>query len=319
MGGLKNEFSWSKSRHDVLRRCPRKYYFEYYAFWEGWLGDAPPRTREIYVLKNLATLPAWIGQKVHNCIDHTIQNLRWGQPGLGVDRVVDVTLKRMRQEYVSSWHGRYRQRPKSCALFEHEYGTGRGEDDWRDAAKQVEQCLRTFYGSAVYERLLELPRQAWLEAEEWAHFFLDGVKVWVKLDCAYRDEGERVIIYDWKTGKRLTEDTSLQLSCYALYASHRWRADPAAVVAREYNLYHDDEREFPVRPEDLESTLTRMRASFDDMRAVLEDAENNVPLAEEQFVRTEDPRRCGTCKFLKVCRPESGPEAVEGEEAADEA
>jgi CRISPR/Cas system-associated exonuclease Cas4 (RecB family) len=144
---------------------------------------------------------------------------------------------------------------------------------------------------------------------------LDGVKVWVKLDCAYRGEGGRVIIYDWKTGKRMTEDTSLQLSCYALYAGHRWRADPAGVVAREYNLYHDDEREFPVRPEDLESTLTRMRASFDDMRGLLDDVDNNVPLAEEQFVRTEDPRRCGTCKFLKVCRPELLPEAGAAEDA----
>lgn len=304
MAALKNEFSWSKSRDGVLQTCPRKYYFQYYGFWGGWLAEAPARTREIYVLKNLNTLATWIGQKVHDCIDHTIQNLRWGQPGLALERIVDVTLKRMRQEYVSSWHGRYRQRPKSGGLLEHEYGTTRGEDDWRDAAAQVERCLKVFYGSAVYARLCELPRHAWLEAEEWAHFFLDGVKIWVKLDCAYRGEEGRVIIYDWKTGKRVAEDPSLQLSCYALYASQRWRADPARVVTREYNLYHDDEREFPVTAEDLEATVTYLRARFDDMRALLEDVENNVPRAEETFVRTEDLSRCGRCNFMKVCRPE---------------
>jgi hypothetical protein len=320
MAELKNDFSWSKSRDEVLRQCPRKYYFQYYGFWGGWQAEAAPRTREIYVLKNLNTLATWIGQKVHDCIDHTVQNLRWGQPGLSVERVVDITLKRMRQEYVSSWHGRYRQRPKSCALFEHEYGTGRGEEDWRDAAAQVERCLTTFYGSAVYERLRALPRGAWLEAEEWAHFFLDGVKVWVKLDCAYRGDEGRVIIYDWKTGKRLTEDTSLQLSCYALYASHRWKADPARVVAREYNLYHEDEREFPVNAADLDATVTYMRAAFDDMRLLLADVATNVPLAEEQFVRTEDLGRCERCNFLRVCRPErleaiapaEGPEDADG-------
>jgi CRISPR/Cas system-associated exonuclease Cas4 (RecB family) len=304
MGEIKNELSWSKSRDEVLRTCPRKYYFQYYASWGGWLKDADPRTRQIYILKNLDSIPTWIGQKVHDCIEHTVQNLRWGQPGLAVDRIVDVTLKKMRQEYISSWHGRYRERPKSCGLFEHEYGTGRGEDDWRDASEQVEKCLRTFYESDVYARLRALPREAWLEAEEWAHFFLDGVKVWVKLDCAYRGDEGQVVIYDWKTGKRLSEETSLQLSCYALYVGQKWNADAARVIAREYNLFHDDEREFAVTAEDLDATVTYMRAAFDDMRLLLDDAENNVPLPEDRFVRTDVERYCERCNFLRVCRPE---------------
>ncbi len=316
MAEIKNTFSWSKSRDGVLATCPRQYYFQYYAFWGGWRADAPARTREIYVLKNLNTVPQWLGQKVHDCIDHTIQNLRWGQPGLDVERVIDITLKRMRQEYVSSWHGRYRQHPKAGGLLEHEYGTSRGEDDWRDAAAQVEKCLKTFYGSAAFAGLQTLARDAWLEAEEFANFRLDGVKIWVKLDCAYRDEEGRVIIYDWKTGKRLTEDTSLQLSCYALYASEKWGADPARVIAREYNLYHDDVRTFSVTQEDLDATVSYIRARFDDMRALLADVEENVPLEEEQFARTEDLGRCERCNFKKVCRPElMASEPAEAKEA----
>jgi CRISPR/Cas system-associated exonuclease Cas4 (RecB family) len=210
---------------------------------------------------------------------------------------LEVTLKRMRQEYVSSWHGRYRQKPKTCALFEHEYGVGRGEEDWHDAAAHVERCLQHFYNSEIFGRLRELPREAWLEAEEWANFRLDGVKVWVKLDCAFRGDEGGVVIYDWKTGKRLADDTSLQLSCYALYAAQKWGADAAAVLAREYNLYHDEEREFPVNEADLESTL-------DDMRALLADAAENEPLPEDDFARTDDTSRCERCNFLKICRPE---------------
>jgi len=307
MGDIKNDFSWSKSRDECLTTCPRRYYYQYYGYWGGWKRDAEPSVREIYILKNLNTIPLWAGQKVHECIDHTIQNFRWGQPGLEQERVLDVTLKRMRQEWVNSFHGRYRQQPKSCALFEHEYGTSRGEDDWRDAAAHVERCLRTFYSSPVCERLAALPQDAWLEAEEWANFYLDGVKIWVKLDCAFREfdeDGSRVVIYDWKTGKRAVADSSLQLSCYALYASARWRADPARVVAREYNLYHDEEREFPVNAADLDATTTYIRARFEDMWLLLEDRELNTPRPEEAFARTDVLERCERCNFKRVCRPE---------------
>ncbi len=313
MAELKNEFSWSKSRDAVFANCPRQYFYQYYGYWGGWRADAPARTREIYILRNLNTVPLWTGQKVHECVDHTIQNLRWAQPGLEVEKIIDVTLKRMRQEFVNSFYGRYRQQPKSCALFEHEYGVGRGEDDWRDAAAHVERCLRTFYGSAVYGRLQALPRAAWLEAEEWANFLLDDVKIWVKLDCAYRDADGRVVIYDWKTGKRVNEDTSLQLSCYALYAGQKWNAEPARVLAREYNLYHDEEREFPVNAEDLDSTVTYIRARFEDMRALLADAATNAPLREEAFAQTQDLTRCARCNFKRVCRPELTVENLPGE------
>ena len=317
MATIQNELSWSKSRDECLTACPRRYYFQYYGYWGGWLAEAPPRTREIYILRNLTTIPLWVGQKIHECIDHSIQNLRWAQPGLPVEKVLDVTLKRLRAEYVNSYYGRYRRQPKSCALFEHEYGVGRGEDDWRDAAAHVEQCLRTFYDSAVYATLQGLPAEAWLEAEEWANFSLDGVKIWVKLDCAYRppDGSSDVTIYDWKTGKRAVADASLQLSCYALYAAARWHAAPERVVAREFNLYHNEEREFPVNAADLDATTTYIRARLDDMRLLLADAAGNVPVAEEAFARTEDQGRCLRCNFLKLCRPELlAPAAPPGEE-----
>jgi len=51
MTELKNEFSWSKTRDEVFKACPRQYWFAYYGYWNGWLDNAPGRTRQIYVLK----------------------------------------------------------------------------------------------------------------------------------------------------------------------------------------------------------------------------------------------------------------------------
>jgi hypothetical protein len=53
MTKLKNEFSWSKTRDEVFSTCPRQYWFACYGYWNGWLENAPARTRQIYILKNL--------------------------------------------------------------------------------------------------------------------------------------------------------------------------------------------------------------------------------------------------------------------------
>jgi len=66
MTEFRNEFSWSKSRDEIFRTCPRQYYFNYYGYWGGWEQNAPERTRQIYILKNLQNRYSWKGDRVHN-------------------------------------------------------------------------------------------------------------------------------------------------------------------------------------------------------------------------------------------------------------
>ena len=76
MAELKNEFSWSKSRDAAFRECLRRYFFQYYGAWGGWYNDAEPRTRKLYVLKQLKNRAMWAGEKVHDCIERGLQNVR---------------------------------------------------------------------------------------------------------------------------------------------------------------------------------------------------------------------------------------------------
>ncbi len=52
MAAFQNEIPCSKSGDETFKISPRQYWFAYYGFWNGWLKDAPERTRQIYVLKN---------------------------------------------------------------------------------------------------------------------------------------------------------------------------------------------------------------------------------------------------------------------------
>ena len=44
----------------------------------------------------------WVGEKVHDCINHTLTNLQRGIAVLDVDQIVDITLNQMREEFRSS-------------------------------------------------------------------------------------------------------------------------------------------------------------------------------------------------------------------------
>lgn len=114
MTELKNEFSWSKTRDEVFRTCPRQ---SCYGYWNGWLENAPERARQIYVLKDLKNRHMWAGEKVHECIQRSLNNIRRGIKVLSVDEIVSITLDQMRAEFRSSRVGNYLKNPKTCGLF----------------------------------------------------------------------------------------------------------------------------------------------------------------------------------------------------------
>lgn len=303
MADIRNEFSWSKSRDEIFQTCPRQYYYNYYAYWGGWEKSAPELTRQIYILKNLTNRFMWVGQKVHDCIKHSLKNLQRGISLLDLDDIVSITIDQMREEFRSSRDRRYIMHPKTCALFEHEYDQSLPDTEWKDAANKVEKCLRNFYGSEIFARLKELNQDDWLEVEDFSFFHLDGAKVWAVIDCSFRTE-DGVTIIDWKTGRASSSDVSLQLSCYAMYGKEKWVINPEKIKLAEYYLLSNQMSEYFITEKEIENTKSYIRGSIADMESLLADVENNVPKEERYFKKIEDNRIRERCNFKKVCYSE---------------
>ncbi len=83
----------------------------------------------------------WAGEKVHECIQKSLYNIRRGIKVLPVDEIVTITLDQMRAEFRSSKSQNYWGKPKSCGLFEHEYGIELSDDQWKENAENMETCL----------------------------------------------------------------------------------------------------------------------------------------------------------------------------------
>jgi len=99
----------------------------------------------------------------------------------------------------------------------------------------------------------------------------------------------------------MSEDVSMQLSCYAMYAMDKWGIDPENVKLIEYNLLGNLGAEFTVGSSEIENTQTYIAGSIADMQSLLVDVGENVTKDEEAFLKVEDERVKTDCNFRKVC------------------
>jgi len=304
MADLANEFSWSRSRDGAFQECKRRYYYHYYGAWGGWEATASPDVRRLYVLKQLASRQQWAGRTVHDAIELALHGLRDGR-SMPVEPFIADVIERMRGEWRSSRDGRYRDNPKTNALFEHEYQVDLKPEAWRALRENVATCLRNFFRLPLLAEIRRTSPEHW-SIEHWSKMFnFEGTAVWVAPDFGFWTTENRLGLVDWKTGAGLG-DASFQLGCYALYARELLGVEPKVVDLYEVNLREPQITTHRWDDERLDAVREQLRLSIRGMKAYLADATANVAVLTD-FERTEDLRICRWCNFRAICRPELTP------------
>jgi hypothetical protein len=303
MADLANVFSWSRSRASMFEDCRRRYYYHYYGAWGGWELGAPSDVRRLYVLKQLTGRQGWAGRIVHDAVELVLRALHAGQE-LGEGRLIEDTVRRMREEWRFSRRGGYRERPKEAvALFEHEYGVEVPDQAWQVLRDHVARCLRNFYRLPLFAEIRRTPPARWILIEDVRAFEFEGTPVYAAPDFGYWTREDRLALVDWKTGSPDPGETAIQLGGYALYARDILDVAPDKVDLVEVNLRAGEITVHPWDAERLDEIRERLRLSIRGMKAWLRDADLNTA-ALEDFERTEDLRLCRWCNFKAVCRPE---------------
>lgn len=297
---FRNEFSWSPSRDRLFHSCRRAYFWRYYGHWNGWRKDAPASARIAYRLGKMDTLDTWAGSIVHDLVEVAVAEAADGSPPTA-EALETRARARLRTGWVESRDGHWRARPKGTLnLWEHYYGTE--ADRSRERADRVHErvraSLRSFVAGPWMARMQGLGTGALLNVEKLDSILVAGVKVWVKPDLAYRDEGV-IWLVDWKTGSSKDEDR-FQIQTYAMLARERWGAQPADCRAQLAYLARGEVEEVSVREAELEQAEARVRASAETMRSSLVDAAGNEARIED-FPMAPDERTCGRCVFRQLC------------------
>src|SRR2546428_4914657 len=241
MGDLANEFSWSRSRDGAFQECKRRYFYHYYGAWGGWDAAVAPEVRRLDILKRVASRQQWAGRTVHDAIELALHGLRDGR-SMPVEPFVADVIERMRGEWRSSRDGRYREIPKTTALFEHEYQVDLKPEAWQALRENVATCLRNFFRLPLLAEIRRTSPEHW-SIDHWSKVFdFEGTQVWVAPDIRFWTSEGRLGLVDWKTGGG-AGGASFQLGCYALYARDLLGVDPNTGV-----LYQDHHREPPPAP-----------------------------------------------------------------------
>ena len=301
MGDRVNEFSWSRSRDATFQDCRRRYFYHYYGSWGGWAADAAAEVRQLYILKQLASRQMWAGRVVHDAIEMALHVLREGRT-VPVEPFVADVVARMRGEWRSSRAARYRDDPRTLALYEHEYAVDVRPDVWQALKHNVVTCLRNFFRLPLLDRVRATAPEHW-SIEHWSKVFdFEGTPVWIAPDFGFWDADGRLTLVDWKTGASDADAIAFQLGCYALYAREVLDVEPARVELLEVNLREPMVTPLPWDDGRLDAVRDQLRLSIRSMRAYLLDPVANVARLED-FERTEELRICRRCNFRVVCRP----------------
>jgi hypothetical protein len=286
-------FSWSASRHDTFASCRRRYYYSYYAAVED---------EEIKRLKRLSALPLWAGSVVHDTIEWFLKK----HDALPPPEEQDAFIRRVvHTGMVSDWR-ESEMGSRRFRLFEHEYDVPVEQEDKRIAVNTVMRSLRGFFRSDTLREALAAGRDRWLALEDLVSFHVGDVEVFLRMDLAFRDADGRVVIVDWKTGRREGRFNEIQVAGYALYATEQgWAASPEEIATELNYLAIPRAVRRGVTLRKVEHARNFIRKSAGNMKALLVDPAENVARLED-FPMVDRPRVCRRCNFRKLCFPRAG-------------
>jgi hypothetical protein len=279
-----NRPTWSKSQINALKECGRK------AVLSAKNQSTFPDGDRLKKLKNRFL---WTGSIVHEVVGETLKTLRQGEPAPDVEAVINKTRERMRDEFKKS-----KENPGSEGrLFEHEYNARVNPDAWKKQWNGVELSLRWFFGSKWIERLKTVPPEAWKTVDEVLSFDIDGIKAYVKIDCALELDG-RFILIDWKTSPLKPGDAA-SLSVAALYAHETWGAEPDAIDAHAVSLL-DGKSERALIDEDV---LMESFMKIQEEAGWLTEQKETLGADIEMIPLPSNVDLCRRCNFQRLCHP----------------
>jgi CRISPR/Cas system-associated exonuclease Cas4 (RecB family) len=293
---------WSYSRMQALVSCPRKYYYIYYG---GKKFSALEQTDKevIQFLKSLSTGHLLVGDVVHHVIKTYFKKLKKGEIW-DLGRLQSFGYRILKEAVAYSVELRndvfksYDYTPRSLQeIYYNELPPSAYRDQLRS---EINHHLTVFYKSAQFDHLRSGAQSDSAVIESRTRFVLAGIDVDGAVDLLF-ENGDQVIIADWKTGEREIEDTSLQLLTYAW-----WAIESRGIAKDKISIQKAYLKEDALEVLEFSDThLQRARAR------IIQDSERLSELdgfGKEGIIDAFTPCRqekvCAQCPFKKICSKE---------------
>ncbi|AEX84500.1 ATP-dependent exonuclase V beta subunit, helicase and exonuclease domain-containing [Marinitoga piezophila KA3] len=294
------EKSWSLSKHKILNKCPREFYFTKFYKWRGWEDTVEYRKKLAYRLDKITTIEKYLGNVVHDFITINITTSSLNNKRDAVNFIGNKFNIAIKDSYKhkKQWF----ERPKDYVMFHSVYYNTRKlfDDNFgRNLKEKTEKIINNYFSSDTYQRLKEEHIKYEVDETNFPHFFINDYKIYSIIDLMFEQNG-KIYIVDWKTGKP-SKDDEFQLRLYALYASLKYGFPLEDIILiNEYLLYgYAEERVF--KNEDIIEVEEFIKEQIKVLEGYLKDSYLNIPKDEEYFVANPSINNCKWCNFKEIC------------------
>jgi hypothetical protein len=279
---------WSKSQVAALGDCVRKFALQSKAGRDAMQDPVYERATQLKKLKNRHL---WAGSFLHEALGALLARLRQGEALPGADMFIEEQKNKMRDQFKRSREGN----TAFGRLYEHEYAVAVDPEVWKQHWGNVESALRWFVASKWAARLAQLGPESWKAVDEILSFDVNGIKAYVKIDCAIEMDG-RFFLLDWKT-KTPDGSSEPSLLVAALYAHEVWGAELENIQAMAVSL--KDGQTFHARID--EDALMNIHLKIEEETQRLEAAKADLPKDLFSIAAPADLGCCRRCNFEKLC------------------
>lgn len=278
---------WSITRYDMFTACKRQYYYQYYAKY-----DPEFKRAKIDTLKKLTSIPLEIGNIVHDTISVVLKRLLKSRSRIDPQRF-DAFVEEMAG-------ANCRSKTFSEVYYNEMVSVGPA-----DILSDINECLKAFLGSSRFEWIKDQAtagKHDWLiEPPGYGEARINGLKVYCKVDFLFVID-RKIIILDWKTGKRNKEKHKKQLFGYCTWSAHHLKASAADInAAIAYLRPSYEEVNLSPSVDDLKSFNARIRVETEEMNVFCSDVQENIPNDKASFPMIPQSAVCHYCNFKELC------------------
>lgn len=296
--------SYSYSRRETLEKCPRQYFYDYYAHAEGVPFDDELKA-EVIELRKLTGCFLHAGNVLHRYIKayitkYTNKERPWS---------IDWTLKTLFDKDI-----KYSINPESFPNIQNEkyppkmmmeffYNQENARDKALEARSRLGQSINTFNSDKAIVNLWKSFVRGKPYIEEWMNgLSINDVEIKGIVDL-YSLENANLRILDWKMSSFESQHDSLQLFIYGIWGAQNYEIDPSDITIQKVYL-GDGTIEEPrtLSEQDMNRGNARLIQDIEHMNQM---HPYGMSGNEKAFTPCDNLKVCAMCKYQKVCKRES--------------
>lgn len=301
------KFSYSVTRDNMFRECPRGYYLYYYGADKGWSGSASEEAKKAYRYKKAKPM----GLAFKEALTNSLRGYISGDVG----DIKKALCKELHDACYKALHMElWKQSPNSNPTFT-ELVNGNGtfkSDVAKEAVEKIKEEMKGIIHFSKLRTVADIMDGAQIEddGKDFESGILlytmeDGtdVEVWAKPSFIIR-KGDKVIAVLWSLD---LDDSQLKSQLFharlvAQYICDAYDVNPSNAVVRKEDMITGEYMDMTFA-HPLEEVSAQLDSRINEMRNYIKghDTETNIPIEKESFKMAEDKGKCHSCQFFNIC------------------